>query len=225
MKVYEDLTPAMKAILFHYIRGYTMWSSFEVDEEKINGISNKWAENYGIHLPSWKRSDRKVKALPTAVGLAGPVIGKPGRLQVIVMATPFAGAALPNSPWAREKWIKRPPEFSDFVMVREPREGSGYVWTWRIQEHVMGGLEKYLTMLVKACDAAQVRHEASHWVRFYPMFSGIRRQIRRLYRAASKLWLATQKSEWPGPNPEDLPQMGGFRKDPGKSAGKPRKAA
>ncbi len=225
MKVYEDLTPAMKAILFHYTRGYTLWNSFEVDEEKLSGIADKWAENYGINLPSWKRHDRKLKELPTAIGLAGPIIGKPGRKQVLLMATPHAASMSQNSPWLREKWLKRPPEFSDFVMVREPREGSGYVWTWRIQERVLEGLEKYLTVLVKAGDAAPVRHEASHWVRFYPMFSGIRRQIRRLYRGTSKLWLATQKSEWPGPNPEDLPQMGGFRKDPGKQAGRAKKAA
>lgn len=225
MKIYADLTPAMKAILFHYTRGYTLWNSFEVDEEKVAGIAGKWAEIYGTNLPSWKRHDRKLKELPTAVGLAGPVIGKPRRLQAIVLATPFAGAALQNSPWAREKWLKRPPEFSDFVMVREPREGSGYVWTWKLQNQVHDGLEKYLTTLVKIGDAAQVRQETTHWVRFYPMFSGVRRQIRRIYRSAEKLWSATQKSEWPGPHPENLPIMGGFRKDPGKLAGKVRKAA
>ena len=109
MKVYADLTPAMKAILFHFTRGYTLWTSFEVDEEKVAGIAEKWAENYGINLPSWKRSDRKEKELATAVALAGPVIGKPGRRQVFLMATPFAASALPNSPWYREKWLKRPP--------------------------------------------------------------------------------------------------------------------
>jgi len=225
MKIYEDLTPALKAILFHYTRGYALWNSFEVDAEKLDGIANKWNENYGTNLPSWKRHDRKMKELPTAVGLAGPVIGKPGRLQLIVLATPFAEAVLPHSQWFREKWIKRPPEFSDFVMVREPREGSGYVWTWRIQERVLDGLEKYLTTLVKLGDAAQVRHESHHWVRFYPMFSGVRRQIRRMYLGASKLWMATQKSPWPGPKPETLPCMVGFKKDPGKFAGRTKKAA
>ncbi|MDE2342626.1 MAG: hypothetical protein KGL63_04415 [Betaproteobacteria bacterium] len=225
MKIYEDITPALKAALFHFVKGYTVWTSFIIDKEKVDGIAEKWSEIYGTRLPSWKRQDRKERQLPTAVALAAPVIGRPSKLQVMLMATNFAREMPENTPWAREKWRASLPEFSDFVIVHEPRGESGYIWSWKIQDKVLDGLENYLISLVKIGDAAQVRHETGHWVRFYPMFSGIRRQIRRLYRGASKLWQATQQSAWPGPDPESLPVMVGFKKDPGKQAGRVKNAA
>jgi hypothetical protein len=216
MKIYDDLTPALKAILFHFIKGYTVWISFTVEAEKINGIAEKWAEAYGTRLPSWKRQDRKEKKLPTAVAVAAPVIGRPDLRQVILMATEFALAMPDNSPWRKEKWLTRLPEFSDFVVVHEPREEAGYVWSWRIKERVLGGLQNHLTTLVKVGDADQVRHETNHWARFYPAYGGVRRQLRRMFRGAAKLWTATRESSWPGHDPETLPIMGGFKKDPAK---------
>ena len=225
MKVYEDITPALKAALFHFVKGYTVWTSFIIDKERVDGIAEKWGENYGTRLPSWKRQDRKERQLPTAVALAAPVIGQPGKMQVMLMVTKFAKQMPENTPWAREKWYTRLPELSDFVIVHEPRGESGYIWTWKIQDRVLDGLEGYLTTLIKVGDSSQVRHETTHWVRFYPLFSGVRRQIRRMYSAASKLWFATQKCNWPGPNPDALPAMIGFKKDPGKPAGKVPKTA
>ena len=219
MKIYDDITPALKAILFHFIRGYTVWTSFIVPAEKVEGIASKWAEAYGTQLPAWKRQDRKEKKLATAVALAGPVISRPGMRQVMLMATDHALTMPKASDWSREKWLTRLPEFSDFVIVHEPREGAGYAWSWRIQDRVLGGLEKHLTTLVKIGDGGQVRHETMHWVRFYPLYGGVRRQIRRMYRGAEKLWMATRKSPWPGPDPERLPVMIGFKKDPGAVAG------
>ncbi len=35
MKIYDDITPALKAILFHFVRGYTVWTSFVVPAEKV----------------------------------------------------------------------------------------------------------------------------------------------------------------------------------------------
>ena len=80
-------------------------------------------------------------------------------------------------------------------------------------------MQQHLVALVKVGDVGQVRHETMHWVRFYPLYGGVRRQIRRMYRGAAKLWAATRKSDWPGPDPERLPAMIGFRKDPGVVAG------
>ena len=135
------------------------------------------------------------------------------------MATEHALTMPKASDWAREKWLTRLPEFSDFVVVHEPRDGVAYAWSWRIQERVMDGLQRHLTTLVKMGDVGQVRHETTHWVRFYPLYGGVRRQIRRMYRGAAKLWVATRKSDWPGPDPERLPVMIGFKKDPGMVAG------
>ncbi|WP_297486624.1 hypothetical protein [Ferrovum sp.] len=222
MKIYDDITPALKAILFHFIRGYTVWTSFIVPIEKLEGIASKWAEAYGTQLPAWKRQDRKEKKLATAVALAAPVISRPGMRQVMLMATEHALTMPKASDWAREQWLTRLPEFSEFVMVHEPREGAEYAWSWRIQERVLDGLQRHLVALVKAGDVGQLKHETTHLVQLYPLYGGVRRQIRRMYRGAAKLWTATRKSNWPGPDPERLPMMIGFRKDPGVVAGAKR---
>ena len=208
MRIYENITPALTEILRSYRNGYTHWVSFVIDKEKVPAIGEKWSESYGTLLPAWKRNDRKHKNLPLAVAYSGPVLSRPGMLEVILMAW------LPeNAPvlW-RENWRHDLPVFSEFIMVKEPNSTKKYVWTWKLQDQVLGGIEKHLIKLVKLGDSSAVRHEAEHMVALYPMFSGIRRQLRRLFRGCAKLWLATMKSPWPGPDPERLPAMVGFRK-------------
>jgi len=208
MRIYENITPVLNEIRRGHGNGYTHWVSFIVDKEKVLGIKEKWAEAYGTLLPPWRRNDRKHKNLPLAVAYSAPVLSRPGKLEVILLAW------LPeNTPvvW-KENWRKDLPVFSEFVLAKEPNMTKNYVWTWKLQDQTLSGIEKHLIKLVKLGDASAVRHEAEHMVRLYPMFSGIRRQLRRLFRGVAKLWQATAKSEWPGPDPERLPAMIGFRK-------------
>lgn len=213
MKIYDDITPALRTILLHYTRGYTRWISFEVEVEKLAALDSKWAELYGTRLAAYQRQDKKQKGLPTAVAVAAPVLGKPDVTEVILMATEHA-SSIALGPFSREKWATRFPEFSKFVIIHEVRDRGDSSFTWRIQERDMGMLAKHMTHLIKCSDGRQVAAEAHHWVRFYPMFGGVRRQIRRALISARKLWTATMKgSAWPGPDPEKLPAMVGFKAD------------
>ena len=217
MYIYDDLTPALKDILLNFTRGYTLWVSFEVDASKVDGIREKWIETCGTNLPAWKRQDRKQKGLPNAWAAAAPVLGYPNKRQVILMATEQA-LDFPESDLGRQKWIRRLPEFSDFVMVREARERGDCAWTWRIQERVLGLLEKQLVAMVKAGDRSAVATETRHMAALYPMFGGVRRQLARMIKSSGKLWAATQPSPWPGQTADKLPMMIGFkgRQRPGK---------
>ena len=213
VKSYDDITPALQAILLHFTRGYTRWISLVVPEEKLTGLDQKWTEVYGTRLAAYQRQDKKQKGLPTAVAVAAPVLGQPGKREVILMATEYA-STIKIGPFSKEKWSTRLPEFSRFVIVHEPRDRGDYAWTWRIQEKDMGMLEKHLTTLVKSGDGHAVAAEAHHWVKFYPMFGGVRRQVRKALNSARKLWQATHKdkeSGWTGPHPEKLPMMVAFR--------------
>jgi len=213
MKIYDDLTPALKSILLHYTRGYTRWISIKTEASKLKAIDAKWAEAYGTHLAAYQRQDKKQKGLPTAVAVAAPVLGEPDAVEVILMATEFA-SSIQLGPFTREKWHIRLPEFSKFVIVHEPRERGDYAWTWRIQTIDLGLLENHLTALVKTGDPSKVAREAYHWTRFYPMFGGVRRQLRRALKSGQKLWGSLFKDRtWPGPDPDQLPAMGGFKKD------------
>lgn len=210
MHIYDNLTPALRDILLNFSRGYTLWLSFEVDESKVESLREKWIETCGTNLPAWKRQDRKQKGLPNAWAAAAPVLGYPNRRQVILMATEQA-LNFPESDLGRQQWVRRLPEFSDFVMVREARNRGDYAWTWRIQNRVLGLLENRIFGLVKSGDRFAVTSEARQMAALYPMFGGVRRQLARMLKAAAKLWTATQPSPWPGLTAEQLPMMIGFK--------------
>lgn len=213
MKIYDDLTPALQSVLLHWTRGYTCWTSTEpLPRAKAELVlRGKWAETYGTSLPAWKRQDRKQKGLPNAVALGVPVVGLPEHLQLILMATQDALTAPQVSPFSREKWLTKCPELSDYVIVHEPRERGDYAWTWRLQARVTTNLERHLVSLISQGDAAQVRKETIQWIKFYAMYGGVRRQLRRLLKSGKKLWDGKIKTAWPGPDPESLPAMIGFR--------------
>ena len=211
MKFFDDITPALQVILLHFTRGYTRWIAIEVETTKLPALDSKWTELYGTRLAAYQRQDKKQKGLPTAVAVAAPILGKPEMTQVILMATEFA-SAIKVGPFSREKWSTRFPEFSKFVVIHEARDRGDSAYTWRIQERDMGMLEKHLTAVIKSGDGRLVAAETHHWVKFYPMFGGVRRQIRRALHGARKLWAATMKTNsWPGPHPDSLPMMIGFR--------------
>jgi hypothetical protein len=163
-------------------------------------------------LPSYIRQDRKGKGLPTAVAVAAPMIGS-GRKEVIVMATEFA-KTIKLGPFSRERWTTTFPKFSQFHLIREVRERGDYAMTWRLNSDRAGQLEAYLIALVKSGDGKAVAGETYQWARFYPMYGGVRRQLRRILTAARKLWTATRKEQdWPGQDPEKLPILVGFYRE------------
>jgi hypothetical protein len=218
VKIYDDLTPALQSILLQWIHGYTCWTVTDpLPRAKAEAVLAKWAELYGTNLPAWKRQDRKEKGLPNAVALAAPVVGLSGRFQLVLMATAPALSAPTVSPFSREKWKTRCPEFAEYVIVHEPRDRGDYAWTWRLQEKVVAGLENQLISIIGRIDAVEVRRQTFQWVGVYVLFGGVRRQLRRILRSSQKLWARKHKTVWPGPDPDKLPAMVGFRSAKSKS--------
>ena len=210
MKVYDDITPALQAVLMNYGRGYTRWISLNIKREKLAALDEKWAEQYGTRLAPYQRQDKKQKGLPTAVAIALPVLQDPEKLEVILMATAFA-STIQLGPFSREKWRVHFPEVSKFVMIREQRERGDSALTWRIQERDLGLIANHLTTLVKA-EPENVGAVTRQIVALHPMYGGVRRQVRTMLNSCRKLWHACHKDRgWPGPDPEHLPMMIGFR--------------
>lgn len=210
MKNHENLTEALRAILFNYQRGYTCWTSFEVPEEKLPGISEKWSEIYGTNLPAYIRQDKKQKGFPTAVAVSAPVIGSPNKRHLILMATPFA-RTIKVGPFTRETWETKLPSFSLFRMTQDARPRGDYTLTWKLNDRTIGLLEKHLASQVRAGDPFEVKREVDQWIRFYPLFGGVRRQLKRAIHGSSRLWELTQKTPWPARSEDDLPVMVGFQ--------------
>jgi hypothetical protein len=213
MKTYDNITPALQAILRYWSSsGAVCWIGFHIDRDKLESVKNKWLEQYGTGLSAEKRRWRREKGLPRAWACAMPMLGLPHKVEVVLLASAEA-LTIQVGPFSREKWITRPPEASDFVMVKEARERGDSAWTWRIKNHQAGLLESHLVALVKSGNASDVAHASRHMTRIYPAFGGVRRQLRRILRSAAKLWGATTRSSWPGQNPDELPMMVGFKKE------------
>jgi hypothetical protein len=211
MRIYTDLTDGMQAILRYRSGGNgELWVSFFYPAAKVDALRQKILENYGTGLSAEKRRRRRDHNLPVAQGYAIPVLGSPHQVQCIILADERA-RTIEVGPFSREEWESKLLAVGDFVLGKEPRPGRGYVWTWRLQDRALGVLETHLKALVCMEAADRVALESRYWCRLYPMFSGVRRQLRRLFLSMAKLWRARYKTSWPGVDPDALPIMKGFR--------------
>lgn len=217
MKHYQHITEALRAALMMATRGYTQGVSFEVAADRVDAISAKWIDTYGLRLPGWKRLQRKRAGLPNAWACSMPVAGNPGRRQMLLMATEIKPGLDPASPWLRENWkpLERL-EIGDFVIQSDRRVRGDYAMTVKLTKRCLAGLETYYREQA-SIDLVSLPRIVERDARYYPMFGGVRRQLRRLFRGYAKLYERKFGREWPGPDPDRLPTMGAFKR--GESAG------
>lgn len=205
-------TDALRQVQQQFQRGYTVSVSFLIDAEKVEGKALQWERDFGTRLLSYQKQDRKQRSLPTAVALSTQCPGQPSRRELILMATPFALVAHPDSPWAKERWSESLPRCAVYTMVRSPRPQGGYSWTWNLQAGVLHRLSGRLTQLVKSKNDFAVRTETESWVHVFSLFRGVRGQLIRTIKAAQKLWYACHQTPWPGIEPDALPFITEFRR-------------
>lgn len=212
MREVLNTTAALWQVMQHFQRGYTVSIAFVTEFEKVPGKALQWERDFGTRLLSYQKQDRKQRGLPTAVALSTQVHGNPSKRELILMATPLALSAHPDSPWAKQQWAEHLPRCGVYVMVCSPRPLGGYSWTWNLQASVFARLSARLTQLVKSRNAGAVRSETESWVLIFSMYRGVRAQLIRAIRSAQKLWQACHRTSWPGIDPEALPFITEFRR-------------
>lgn len=214
MKQYEHITDALRAALLSAARGYTLAVTAVVPEEKVEGIAAKWADVYGTMLPAWKRHARRVRGLPCAWACAMPEPSKPGYRRLLLMSTEYSADSLDKrSPWLRENF--KPLEsvyIGDYVIKRDKRPRGDSALTVRLSPACYAGLEAYWRALAAQQQFDNLAMECMRAVAYYPLFGGVRRQLRRLIRGYKKLYEKKAGGPWPGPDPERLPAMIGFKR-------------
>jgi hypothetical protein len=215
-----NLTEAMQAILLHRTRGYTLWVGFKTVVDKLPSLDEKFALELGTREPGWKRFNRKKQGIPNAVVVASKVFGEPS-IEVVLMATEQARKVDPNSaykPFLRQQWRDDLPRLGYFEMVHMPTEATGKLrWTWRIRKPELNQIESHLVRVVDARDVCWLNRELQQLLQ-YPMFSGVRSQIRRLLRRIKRR-CELRKVTFTGPDPENLPAMIGWRASRPKPSG------
>ncbi len=209
----QNLTEAMQAVLLNYTRGYVLWLSFKTTDTKLEALDQKFALELGTHEPGWKRVHRKKHGIPNAIAIASRVFSEPSAAEVVLMATEQARKVDQNSaykPFLRQQWRDDLPRLSYFEMVHMPAEATGKLrWTWRIRKPELNQIESHLVRVVDSRDAGLLRRELQQVLQ-YPLFSGVRSQIRRLLRRVKRR-CDFRHVAYSGPDPEHLPAMVGFR--------------
>ena len=211
MKIYANATDGLRSVLMQYTKGYTKAVIFDAPESRLETLQNKFAEAYGTQLPGWKRYQRKQKGLPNAWACAFPKSSYPGHYWVVLLAVFDNLDGLDkSSPWRNEKWLERV-IIGDYIITTDQRDRRDYTMTFKLQTGSIKGLEAHWRMIADR-DLDGLVHETQRAVKSYAMFGGVRRQLRRLIRGYAKLYKARRHKDWPGPDPENLPMMGAFKK-------------
>jgi hypothetical protein len=103
------------------------------------------------------------------------------------------------------------------LYYQDKRDRGDHADTIKLTTRTITGLESYWRALATQGRFDELAQDAERAVRFYVLFGGVRRQLRRLIRSYKKLYEAKLKRDWPGPDPEKLPSIGKFRKQAGKT--------
>lgn len=231
MQVYLDTTSALRAVLLQFSHGYCYWITFTIPRSKLDALDVKFKENYDTNAPAHRRADRRKKSLqnrradpqkeslPNCFACAMPIGITGGKepgidVQVVLMTDQRPNSFPKNSAFIREKWREDLPELGIFVLSHDKDESGkkSAVWTWRIQKREAGLLTNYLTKLVHNGSAAEIREWSESLCRIYPLFSGVRCQIKLMLRGGKKLYELRGRDVWPGPDHERMPTVGAFRK-------------
>lgn len=212
MKRYEHLTDGLRAVLMMTTRGYRYAVTAEVPAEKVHGIEQKWIDAYGITLPAWRRRERKKKSLPNAWAFSLPVPAAAHKRLLVLLRTDADLSKLdPSSPWLRERWREIDKcEIGDYCVTIDQRDRRDYAWTVKLSARTLRGLEGLYREL-SGRSLSMLQEQIERDVRYYPMFGGVRRQMRRLIRGYAKLYQKRLGKQWPGPDPEALPHVGQFK--------------
>ena len=214
MKNYDDLTTGMQSILLHFSRGYVLSTAepIIVSIEKVNSISEKFIDLYGTNLPAWKRFQRKTNGLPNCIGVIIPIVGNPYKKQIVLLCTEHKPSDLnEHNPFLNEKWQSKI-LVGDFEIAKDQRDKGDSAFSWKLKKSALLGLDAHLKNMLKKGNWHQLIEELSKCVKFYPLFGGIRRQLRRIISGYKKLYEKKHTAEWNGPDPNNLPRMVGFRK-------------
>ena len=231
MQVYSDTTSALRAVLLQFVHGYCYWITFTIERAKLPALDEKFRQNYDTNAPAHRRADRRKKSLqnrradpqkeslPNAFACAMPTGLTGGKeltttVQVVLMTDQRQNSFPQNSPFNREKWREDLPQLSGFVLAHDKDESGkkAAVWTWRIQKREAGLLANYLSKLIHEGSSAEIREWAESLPKIYPLFSGVRRQIKLMLRGGKKLYELRGRGVWPGPDHERMATVGAFRK-------------
>ena len=205
MVKYENLTNGLQTILLMYQKGYINHVTFLTTDDKIDRLMSKWEDEFGTNLPAHKRHYRKSKGLANAVAYSMPVIGSVMKKQVILMATEDVNNMPDSTSWHRQNWTTRYPEISKFEMFKDINASGKQVMTWKILAQDLGEERVYLNHVVHSGNVQDTIKVSTKLVRLYPMFGGVRRQIRVILKDAARQWQHKHKSPWIGPDPDALP--------------------
>lgn len=208
-------TDAQRLIAKH-ISGYPMWVAGDVQAARWDGLVEKFSQKYETDLSPSARQWRKRRGRCCAHLVGAPLPS--GKMRWVLLVTTTGDGEAKESEKLRDARTERL-AWGDYVLIKPTRPsafGGGAHWTWFLSPHAERREASYLTALAQTAGAGRQPQRLCAFTNTLlqrPLHAGVRQQVAKMLRRALKVWTKhAQGMPWPGPDPNDLPHVGAYRR-------------
>lgn len=185
-------TTLMQRIQQAATRGYFYYVSGEIRANKVIGVANKFAEKYKTDINENQRSYRKRKGNANALLFLYPKKDS-SNFYYWLLATDGNGEI-----HEQEKLIKifdksqRLSWDNDYELVTLPKKGSKHTVTWRMTRLCYQSWNDRIRKAIRQKYSNDLSNQAIWSLSRVPGFSGIRDQVKKLYKLFNAEWKRTR---------------------------------
>jgi len=193
MKIFTHKTDAMRQILNMVSRGYSRYTTGEVQITKAEALYLKFSDRYGIAMTAQQKWRAKERGEANAHFVAWI---EDETIHWWLLATNGQGVIndLEKLQDASDK--KTRIEITGYELVKTPREGAKAQWSWRMTTQTYQDWESRLKAAVRHFSDDGMR-QAIYSLKRVPAFAESRRQAFTLAKLAKEDWKRIKRDEWP----------------------------
>ncbi len=217
--LYPSQAEAQRAILRSIGRGYPLYTTGVVREDKWDRLVAKFRRLYEVDISPAARQHRKRRGRCAAllIGAGLPPDDRGEMIRWVLLVTEAGTGRVKDEETLCDARSERL-TWGDYVcmyLTRPRQHGGGARWTWCLTPQAERDCANYLAELAQAAgrngDPKRLRAYVDTLLR-RPMHSGVRTQAAKMLRRARKVWAKHSGAvPWPCHTPEDLPCFGRFR--------------
>lgn len=211
----ESQTEAQRLIAKH-VNAYPLWTTGEISASRWVSLIEKFAGRYETDISPSARQWRKKRGQCCAHLMGAPV--HDGRVRWVLLVTADGAGEVKTLERLQDARSERL-AWGDYVLIRSTRSnavGGGTHWSWFLTPAAERREANYLTRLAQVAGCGRQPHQLSSFTKTLlqrPLHAGVRQQVAKMLRRAQKVWAKhSQGLAWPGPDPNDLPHLGAYRK-------------
>ena len=185
----------MQSILLSVSKGYTWYTTGQIETEKADRLIEKFNEKFGVLKSKLSLSrqatrasrkaaqEEKTHARHSATLVIHPTLGGVHMNWVLLATGPLYQEQMLNALNTNKRlgWNEK------YQLVQIPKKITGQTWTWKLTRKAANDAESMLIRLARS-DRKDEFLNSIEIIRNYPMFSGIRTQLTHALDRGLKIW-------------------------------------